>query len=192
MIRRSGTPTPALLVATFAALTGGVLAVTSPLLANGGKLRVGDAAIGRYRVSVYTDPTPPRPDSLDVSVLVLRDGGAEPVDGLDVRVEARFEGSAPEGVRAPLPVRTAATRDQADDPRYYAAKFAPGVEGPWAVEVAVAGPEGSGSVTFDLRVREPGLLERGWVVLVLALMPLALLGWWLGRPSGARPARQAE
>lgn len=193
----------------------GVLALPALLLANGGTLRVADAPVGAYRVSVYTDPTPPRPDSVDVSVLVVRENDPTPVPDLEIVVRAVLLGSrtAPPGpgtgtpagdpADAPDPAPDAsegassgpsgpsgadgvprtlrATRDQADDPRYYAAKFAPGVDGPWRFDVDVRGPEGQGTVSFQLRVREPGLLDRPWVVVGLALVPLALLAFWLLR-----------
>lgn len=173
----------------------GFLALPGLLLANGGTLRVADAPVGAYRVSVYTDPTPPRPDSVDVSVLVVREGDPTPVPDLEIAVRAtpveepgderEDEGgdeSADESRGAPASTRTvAATRDQADDPRYYAAKFAPGRVGPWRFEVDVRGPEGEGTVSFEIQVREPGLLDRPWVVVGLALVPLALLASWLLR-----------
>lgn len=162
-----------------------------PLLANGGTPRIVDARIGGYLVSIYTDPTPARPDSLDVSVLVVRRRGSMPVEGLDIRVRAeRSGGSAP-------PITSVATRSNADDPRYYASKFRPGEPGDWRIEVTVRGADGSGALTFGLEVREPGLLDRPWIVLVLALLPLGLLTLWLARsepdrsPEGVRPAGPA-
>lgn len=198
----------------------GPLLLVLVLAANGGTLRVAGAVMGAYRVSVYTDPTPPRPDSVDVSVLVVREDDPVPVDGLDVTVTARYEGPAdPPGAPGdgaargggaasddaaddarPRVVTVTADRAQADDPRYYAAKFSPGIAGEWSVEVSVSGPEGSGSAAFTLDVREPGLLDRPWVVVALALLPLALLAWWLVRSDpgagdaapGARPGRDAS
>lgn len=160
------------------------LLLAPALLANGGTLRVADAVMGDYRVSVYTGPTPPRPDSVDVSVLVVRDDDPRPVDGLAIRVSARQVG--PEGVPGAFDGRTVtrtAHRSQADDPRYYAAKFAPGLPGEWLVEVSVSGPDGAGTASFRMEVREPGLLDRPWVVVTLALLPLAFLAWWLTRGS---------
>lgn len=161
----------------------GVLALPGLLLANGGTLRVADAPVGAYRVSVYTEPTPPRPDSVDVSVLVVREGDPTPVRGLEIAVRATpLEGPGGGPAEAAVSTRTVpATRDQADDPRYYAAKFAPGRVGSWRFEVDVRGPEGEGTVPFEIRVREPGLLDRPWVVVGLALVPLALLAFWLLR-----------
>ena len=60
------------------------------------------------------------------------------------------------------------TREQAQDPRYYAAKFALGSVGEWEILVRVRGPEGEGEVSFNagknryvisLYMRGPGYYE---------------------------------
>lgn len=175
-----------------------VLPLTAlPLLGNGGTPRVVDHPVGTYRVSVYTAPTPARPDSLDVSVLVVGEDGSTPIGGLHVLVRARRVGSpegspagggggaepdgAPLGPAEPVALTRSATREAADDPRYYAAKFSPGRTGVWRIEVEVDGPGGSGTVAFDVRLREPGPLQSPWVVLALSLLPLLALTWWLLR-----------
>jgi hypothetical protein len=167
------------------------LLLAAALLANGGTLRVADAPMGAYRVSVYTDPTPARTDSLDVSILIVREGDPSTVADLDVRVEAELVEAREDAVVAAAPtiLRVVADRGQAEDPRYYAAKFAPSVPGKWSIVVSVDGPEGRGRVEFPLDVREPGPLDRPSVVLVLALTPLAILAWWLtrGGPAEAHP-----
>jgi hypothetical protein len=54
-----------------------VLAGALPLQAwaNGGTARLSRAAAGPYRVSVWTQPTPPRVGALDVSVTIMRPSG---------------------------------------------------------------------------------------------------------------------
>jgi hypothetical protein len=137
--------------------------------------------MGAYLVSVFTDPTPVRPDSLDVSVLIVSGASGEVIEGLDVRVRTRhLEGVRPEEERP-------ATREQADDPRYYAAKFGLAAEGEWEIRVSVRGPEGSGEAAFELRARDPGLLGNPLVLIVLALLPLILVGAWIARQSGEDP-----
>ena len=83
-----------------------------------------------------------------------------------------------------------ATREQADDPRYYSAKFALGSVGDWEIRVNIRGPEGEGEVVFQVRVQEPGLLENPFLILALAFLPLILVGWWL-RKSGGPPGNEA-
>jgi hypothetical protein len=160
---------------TLLALTAWTLALPSPSQADGGTLRVANAPIGAYRVNVFTDPTPIPPDSIDVSVLVTFERGRGIATGLDIEVAARRLDGAGGEIRHP------ATRDQAEDPRYYAAKFALGSEGGWEITVSLAGPEGEGEVAFEVQVQEPGLLGNPYLILTLALLPILLVGWWLKR-----------
>ncbi len=151
------------------------------VLANGGTLRVANVEMGGYRVSVFTDPTPVRPDTLDLSVLVTRAEDGRLAEG--VRVHVRV---AP--VEGPGAAREwEATREWADDPRYHAAKFSLGEPGPWEFLVAVEGPEGQGETSFQLRAREWGLLANPVILLLLSLLPLAGFAWWLLRDGGENP-----
>jgi hypothetical protein len=160
------------------------LLVMAPRLlhADGGTLRVANVAMGAYRVNVYTDPTPIPPDTIDVSVLVTFERGRGVALGLDIEVSGRrVDGTGEE-------VRRAATREQAEDPRFYAAKFALGSEGLWDIRVQVRGPEAEGEVSFQISVQEPGLLGNPYLILAVALLPLLLLGWWLKKAPTAPPA----
>jgi hypothetical protein len=133
--------------------------------------------MGAYRVNVYTDPTPIPPDSIDVSVLVTLERGRGVATGLEIEVVGRrVDGTG--GV-----VRHPATRDQAVDSRYYAAKFALGSEGLWELRVRVRGPEGEGETVFQVPVQEPGFLGSPYLILTAALLPLLLVGWWLKRAN---------
>lgn len=160
------------------ALAVGV-ALSVPLFADGGTLRVANVVMGSYRVSVFTDPTPITPDSLDVSVLATFERGRGIVQGLEIVVVARLLDSSGTEIRHP------ATRDQAEDPRYYAAKFSPGAVGEWEIVVRLEGPEGRGEASFEVRVQNPGPFDNPFLILGVALLPLALVGWWLrGSASG--------
>lgn len=164
-----------LLAGVLTALLAGPL----QLLGNGGTLRLANVPMGDYRVSVFTDPTPVRPDSLDVSILVLQEGREGVADDVRITVRAEALDHAAPGTTA------RATREQADDPRYYAAKFALGHEGRWRITVDVEGELGAGSASFEVTARDPGLLGHPLVLSLLALLPLGALGWWLLTP-GAR------
>jgi hypothetical protein len=154
-----------------------LLLATAPLLADGGTLRVSNAPIGAYRVNVFTAPTPIHPDSIDVSVLVTFQGGRELVPGLDILVEGRaLDGQGP-------PVSHPATKGEAQDPRYYAAKFALGAPGRWGITIHVKGPQGEGEVGFEVKAQEPGFLTNPFLIMGLAFLPLLLVGLWL-RGSG--------
>ena len=161
-----------------------LLLVPAATVVNGGRLWVAEAPIGDYRVSVFTSPTPVPPDTVDVSVLVMEVGRSGPVEGLDVRVAL-----TPIGHTAPSQSRRA-TKEAADDPRYYAAKFHLGGVGEWGVAVRVAGPGGEGVVTFQIEAMEWGPLENPLVVLLLSLLPLALLAWWLLRRRPLQPVTE--
>ncbi len=169
--RRAPSHRESCLVAILALL----LLLPLELGANGGMLRLANLTMGAYRVSIYTDPTPVRPDSLDVSVLVVQEGLVGVPEGLEVLVR-------PRPLREPGPEREVrATREQADDPRYYAAKFGLGVEGPWEIVVEVRGEAGQGSASFEVIAREPGLLGHPAALILMLFLPLALAGWWLLR-----------
>lgn len=157
----------------------GLLGAPPSAVANGGTLRLANVPMGAYLVSVFTDPTPVRPDSLDVSVLVVMASNGAVAEGVDVTLRTRhLEGLAPDSERA-------ATREAADDPRYHAAKFGLGAEGPWEIRVSVRGPEGAGAAAFEVRARERGLLGHPAVLVLLALLPLLLVGGWIFRQGDA-------
>ncbi len=164
---------PALLQALGALLL--LCAGAGFLAADGGTLRVANLPMGAYRVNVFTDPTPIRPDSIDVSVLVTYERGRGVAQGLAIEVEGEKVGAAGVVVRHP------ATQDQADDPRYYAAKFALGSEGLWTITVRLSGPEGEGETSFQIKVQNPGFFGNPFLILTMALLPLLLVGWWLKR-----------
>ena len=143
--------------------------------ANGGTLRLANVVMGDYRVSVFTDPTPVRPDSLDVSLLILQEGTLGVPEDLEVTVSSRaLDGQAPGETLS-------ATRGQADDPRYYATKFALGAEGRWEIGIRVSGPAGEGEASFEVTARERGILGHPLVLSLLALLPLVLVGIWILR-----------
>jgi hypothetical protein len=153
--------------------------IPKPLLADGGTLRVSNVPMGAYRVNVFTDPTPIPPDTIDVSVLVTFERGRGMAQGLEIVVAGRPVGTTDWVISHP------ATREQAEDPRYYAAKFALGSEGEWELKVGLKGPEGEGEVRFRVLVQEPGLMDNPFLILGLAFVPLVLIGWWLKRTGGA-------
>jgi hypothetical protein len=170
-----------LLVTVIAGIvaTGFLLAYPASLPADGGTLRVSNVPMGAYRVNVFTDPTPSPPDTIDVSVLVTFERGRGVARDLDIEVICNpVDGDGPT-------LRRTATREQAEDPRFYAAKFALGSVGEWEVRVRVAGREGEGEVSFQVTVQEPGLFANPFLILAVALAPLLLVGWWLRRGGGA-------
>lgn len=150
-----------------------VLALTAPLLANGGTVRLSREPVGPYLVSVLTSPTPLRTGPVDVSVLV-QDSAEEVVPGVAVLVEAH-----PLGLDAD-PIRHGATRQQATNKFFLAAKFDVGTPGEWEFRVHVGEGEG-GTVRFRATLTDPTLLDRPYLLAALLLLPVIVVGWLLGR-----------
>jgi hypothetical protein len=160
------------------------LVVATPLLANGGTVRISRAAVGPYLVSVFSSPTPLRTGEVDISVLV-QDAERESI--LDVPIEVTATPIRVEGGAAPI--RHTATREEATNKLFKAAKFDVLHVGEWAFEVTVGGEEG-GSVAFLAELTSPTLADRPFLLATLVLLPLGILAWLLlGReedPAGRR------
>lgn len=150
-----------------------VLLITVPLFANGGTVRISREPVGPYLVSVLSSPTPLRTGTVDISVLV-QDTAQEVVPGVPVLVEAH-----PIGIDAD-PIRHGATRQQATNKFFLAAKFDVATPGLWEFRVHVGEGEG-GTVRFQATLTEPGILDRPYLLALLILLPLILGGWLLGR-----------
>lgn len=157
------------------ALTAALLLTAAPLLANGGSVRVSRAPVGPYFVSVFSSPTPLRTGEVDISVLV-QDSADAALD-VPVLVEAR-----PIGFDAD-PVRHTATREQATNKLFRAAKFDVPTPGEWEFLVSVGGPSAGGRVvSFRTTLTDPTLLDRPYLLALLVLLPVGLVGWlFLGR-----------
>lgn len=162
------------------ALLVGLLLLTPPgLRANGGTVRISRAPLGPYQVTVYSSPTPLRTGEVDVSVLVQ--DSADAVLDRPVRVEARplrLAGDATAGI-----IRREATRAQATNKLFKAAKFDVDAPGEWSFHVEVAD---AGSLAFQATVARTTLLDRPYLLAFLILLPLAVAGWLLlGRDDAA-------
>lgn len=187
-MRRRATAIPRVVAAIAAGAL--LLAPALPLLANGGTVQVSRAAVGPYIVSVFTSPTPLRTGEVDVSVLV-QDSVREAVVDVPVVVVAEPVG------HAAAPLRHEATRAQATNRLFKAAKFPVTEPGDWRLGVEVGGAEG-GSVAFEVTLTDPTLLDRPYLLAALVLLPLLVLGWLLlGRgeedePRGGGSGRQSR
>lgn len=147
----------------------------APLFANGGTVRIARAPVGPYLVTVYSSPTPLRTGEVDVSVLVQDSSNA--VIAPPVVVEATPLALA-EGATAD-PIRHEASRAQATNKLFQAAKFDVAAPGEWEFGVRVAG---AGSLSFRATVAKSTLLDRPYLLAFLILLPLAVIGWLaLGR-----------
>lgn len=151
----------------------------TPLLGNGGTVRVSNAPVGPYTVTIYTSPTPLRTGEVDVSVLAQDSAGAVltpvvVVDARPVSLDPDLDADVETG-----PVRQRATRAQATNKLFQAAKFDLEAPGEWAFTVSVAE---AGSLSFQAEVARSTLLDRPYLLAALVLLPLLVLGWLaLGR-----------
>ncbi len=143
---------------------------------DGGTVRLADVAVGPYLMTVFTEPTPPRPGPFDVSIWIHTPESFDLVEGLSITVDARSESGAS--------VTHEATQEQADRPdQYYAAKFDLPTADIWTVRVTVEGGTGndrwSDSEGFAVESLEPTLLTHPAVVIAIGLIPLLLISLWL-------------
>lgn len=164
--------------------TSFLLTITAPLLANGGTVRISREPVGPYLVSVLSSPTPLRTGEVDISVLV-QDSAQEAAPGVRVMVEA-----IPLDATTAAPITHPATRQQATNKFFLAAKFEVETPGEWEFRVHIGEGEG-GTVRFRATLTEPTLLDRPYLLAGLVLLPLLLAGWLLGRREEAQSRRAA-
>lgn len=160
-------------------LAAGLLLLLVPLAAahGGGTPQLVNEPVGPYWLSVWTSPEPPRAgEPLHLTLALAEPGtGREagpPVLGATVTISLAPAQSS----TAPLTV--AATNANSANRLFYEADVTPPQPGRYTVSIAVTGPDGSGSLTFDLDVSEPGgpnwfLWGGGGVLVIAALFLLA-------------------
>jgi hypothetical protein len=159
-------------------------AVAGPARADhGGTLQLNGDPAGPYRVSVWTQPTPPRPGVLSVTVAVMRPESFRPID--DVAVELTAEPLEPGA--AATPVR--ATKGPESWSGYMAELPIPRA-GSWKVTVRITGREGAGTAAFPLDVPQA---SSGWWLWIGAggALVLAAAGAWLARRWRRAPSAVA-
>jgi mono/diheme cytochrome c family protein len=146
---------------------------------HGGALQLNGDPAGPYRVSVWTQPTPPRPGALRVTVAVMRPESFRPI--ADVAVELAAE---------PLEPGTGATVVPAvKGPEAwsgYTAELPIPRPGPWKVTVRITGREGAGSANFPLDV--PPASRGAWLWVGAGGAVLAAGAAWLAWRRRARAA----
>ena len=185
-------------IAALPALVLAVALAAGTALANGGTVRIAEAPVGPWRVTVYSSPTPLRTGEIDISTLVQdSDGGT-----VDVPITVT---ATPVGFAAD-PVLQPATRRQATNKLFKAAKFDIGVPGRWDFRIhvgsaaaAAGGPspvdtvddtvgteppgigdeEPGGVVSFDAVVTKSTILDRPFLLTALVALPLLVAGWLL-------------
>lgn len=172
-------------IAPAAAVAVLLLLLTSSLHANGGTVRISRAPLGPYLVTIYSSPTPLRTGEVDVSVLVQDSGNAVLAPPISVEARPLTLGGGSSGGT----IRREATRAQATNKLFQAAKFDVSEPGEWEFVVEVAE---AGSLSFTAAVAKTTLRDRPYLLALLVLLPLLVLGWIaLGR-DGVEEAGQRQ
>ncbi|MGH7318332.1 MAG: hypothetical protein ACRELA_01685 [Candidatus Rokuibacteriota bacterium] len=160
-----------------------LLTASLPALAeaNGGTRRLDHARAGPYLVSLWTQPSPPRVGTLDVSLTVMRSPSNEAV--LDARARLRAE-SVERGTTA----TTALSLGGGRNPGLYHGNLELPQAGAWRLTVWVEGPAGGGHADFELEVQPAKSLDSRLLLAAGLLVILAV--WWTMFRS--RPAYAVE
>lgn len=161
-----------------------LVAISLPLLANGGTVRISRAPVGPYLVSVLSSPTPLRTGEVDISVMV-QDSAEQVLSDVSVTVEAHPAGFVADPIRQP------ATREQATNRLFRAAKFDVSTPGEWEFRVHVGGAADE-TVSFRAEVARSTILDRPFLLALLILLPLGVVGWLLTRRADEAGSRRVS
>jgi hypothetical protein len=106
------------------------------------------------------------------TLVTLADGGAAP-PGTTLTVWAEPDDGHRRAIQVP------AEWQQTRYGERFVAKVPFDSEGTWQVQMALAGPEGQGELSFAVRVTPSGI---GWLATLACLLPFVILGglWWRG------------
>jgi hypothetical protein len=160
----------------------------SDLYADGGTIRLSEQA-GGYRITIFTDPTPLRAGTVDVSVFVQDAETGEPAAGVRIMVQA-----APRG-RPNEAICHAATTELATNKLYQSAIFELPETGWWDIEATVDGEQGQVHVRFDAEAadRPPSWQAMApWVSWPALAVLLFAVHQWLVRRKALGPKAAAE
>ena len=146
----------------------------------GGVVRLTNVEAGPYWVSAWSEPDPLRVGQAHISVAVskptesgegYREAGP-PV--LDATVQVQFTAVDHNGET----LMGRATHEGATNKLFYEADLELPKAGRWQVKIAVEGPEGSGSATFEAQVAPPTAFNWTWIG---GLGVVALAAVWVVR-----------
>jgi hypothetical protein len=145
-----------------------ILEPSSFLRADGGSVRLSEQQ-GKYRITVFTAPTPVRAGPVDVSVLVQEAATGELAPGVRVMIKLERPESAGWTLQYP------ATTEAATNKLFHAATFDLPEPGCYLVEVQIDGDLGEAQVRFELSADEgspqwPSMWACvGWPVVAILL-----------------------
>jgi hypothetical protein len=125
---------------------------------------------GSYLISALADPDVGQ--GTFYTLLTLADGEAAP-PGTKLTIWAEPQ----DGHRGA--VQVLAERQQTRYGERFVAEVPFDAEGPWEVQLALAGPAGQAEISFTVQVTPSGI---GWLATLACLVPFVILGglWWRG------------
>lgn len=147
----------------------------------GGVPQLVDAAVGPYRLYVWSKPDPMRvgPAHLTIGVFERPAGEEADVPVLEAEVMIRLEPleNAGEGWTG------RASREDSVNKLYYESDLELPAAGRWQATIEVVGPAGEGSAQFDFEAYPPGL---NWTLVGGGAAALLAAGWWFWGARGQR------
>jgi hypothetical protein len=132
----------------FVLISSFILHPSSFLRADGGAIRLSHQE-GKYRITVFSAPTPLRAGLVDISVLIQETATGEPVSSAQVGIEVKKLDMPRYDMYQP------ASKEAATNKLYYAALFDLPEPGWYAVDVFVDCVLGKAQVHFDLEAVQP-------------------------------------
>ena len=114
--------------------------IVTPVFADGGTPVASALQAGPYDLTVYSDSNPLKVGGTDMSVLILKKGTTEIVNGAKVTIIAEQPGRPT--------VTTEATRELATNKLFYASNLQLPNSGRWQFTIQISGPDGDGQANF--------------------------------------------
>ena len=161
-----------------------LLALCSQAQADGGFVQLHQTA-GRFVVTVFAAPNPPRVGPVDISVLAQDRADGRPALDVEVVVRLRSEGG--------MTIVGQATRNMAQNKLLYSTLIDLPEAGQWEMEVTIKQGESLVSVLGRIWVAQPGpFLLSYWRSLSLPWIVVTLfaLNQWLKRQAASRASRR--
>lgn len=153
----------------------------SPARADGGKVRVSEHR-GRFHITVFTTPTPPRAGPVDISVLVQDAATGEPLTDTHVAIELSPAKSENRRIAA------RATHEAATNALLLSAVVDLPTPGAWEVLVRIEQADHHAEVRFEMEIQPP---PPGWFKLAgwIAWPAAVILLYGMHRLLAARKHR---
>lgn len=160
-----------------------VLAASAVTADGIGDVRVMEQPVGRYLVTVTTNPSPLTVGAVDIGVLVQT--GQDKTTVLNAKVTAAAAGDSTTLGPVDAPLGSLPNR------LLYGGRLVLPNPGVWTFTITVAGPDGSGTVHFTADAQQPANPWLPIALLLLAPSALVVLGA-LARSRKPKPTAKGE